>query len=77
MLDEVILIHCVGVLHPAEQIVLILTASAHRDAAYAANAYIMNYLKTEALFWKKKVTATASIWLDARESDQTARQRWE
>jgi molybdopterin synthase catalytic subunit len=76
-IDAVTLIHRVGPLRPAEQIVLVLTASAHRDAAYAANAYIMDYLKTEAPFWKKEVTANASIWVDARESDQTARQRWE
>jgi len=76
-LDAVTLIHRVGPLHPAEQIVLVLTASAHRDVAYAANAYIMDYLKTEAPFWKKEVSSTASHWVDARESDQTARQRWE
>ena len=76
-LDAVTLIHRVGAMHPSEQIVLVLTASAHRDAAYAANAYIMDYLKTEAPFWKKEVTSTSSTWVDARESDQTARQRWE
>ena len=76
-IDAVTLIHRVGPLRPAEQIVLVVTASAHRDAAYAANAYIMDYLKTEAPFWKKEVTASSSHWVDARESDQTARQRWE
>ncbi|WP_027469786.1 molybdopterin synthase catalytic subunit MoaE [Deefgea rivuli] len=76
-LDAVTLIHRVGPLHPAEQIVLVLTASAHRHAAYAANAYIMDYLKTEAPFWKKERTSSQSVWLDARESDQAARQRWE
>lgn len=76
-LDAVTLIHRVGALYPAEQIVLVLTASAHRHAAYAANAYIMDYLKTEAPFWKKEQTQSHSVWLDARESDQTARQRWE
>lgn len=76
-LDAVTLIHRVGQMRPAEQIVLVLTASAHRDAAYAANAFIMDYLKTEAPFWKKEVTATASVWVDAREADQTARLRWE
>jgi molybdopterin synthase catalytic subunit len=76
-LDAVTLIHRVGPLHPAEQIVLVLTASAHRHAAYAANAYIMDYLKTEAPFWKKERTLSQSVWLDARESDQAARQRWE
>lgn len=76
-LEALTLLHRVGALRPAEQIVLVLTASAHRHAAYAANAYIMDYLKTEAPFWKKERTASQSIWLDARESDQAARQRWE
>lgn len=76
-LNAVTLIHRVGPLHLAEQIVLVLTASAHRDVAYTANAYIMDYLKTEAPFWKKEVTATESIWVAARESDQMAKQRWE
>ncbi|MGL4995412.1 MAG: molybdopterin synthase catalytic subunit MoaE [Deefgea sp.] len=76
-LDAVTLIHRVGPLAPAEQIVLVLTASAHRDAAYASNSYIMDYLKTEAPFWKKEVTETASTWVDARESDQVAIRRWD
>lgn len=75
-LDAVTLIHRVGPLGPAEQIVLVLTASAHRAAAFAANEYIMDFLKTEAPFWKKEVTASGSTWVDARESDQAAQQRW-
>ena len=75
-LDAVTLIHRVGPMAPSEQIVLVLTASAHRHDAYAANAYVMDYLKTAAPFWKKEVTAAASVWVDARESDQTAMQRW-
>lgn len=75
-LDAVTLIHRVGPLEPAEQIVLVLTASAHRAAAYAANEYIMDFLKTQAPFWKKEVSAAGSTWVDARESDQTAQQRW-
>ena len=76
-LGAVTVIHRVGPMQPAEQIVLVLTASAHRDSAYMSNAYIMDYLKTEAPFWKKEVTANHSIWVDARESDSTAKQRWE
>jgi molybdopterin synthase catalytic subunit len=76
-IDAVTLIHRVGSLHPGEQIVLVLSASAHRRAAYEANAYILDYLKTEAPFWKKEVTSTLSEWVEARESDQIAKQRWE
>ncbi|WP_348946133.1 molybdopterin synthase catalytic subunit MoaE [Chitinibacter sp. FCG-7] len=76
-LDAVTVIHRVGALQPAEQIVLVLTASAHRIAAYAANTYIIDYLKTKAPFWKKEVSAAHSVWVEARESDQEAQQRWE
>ncbi|WP_373976623.1 molybdopterin synthase catalytic subunit MoaE [Chitinibacter sp. SCUT-21] len=76
-LNAVTLIHRVGSMGPAEQIVLVLTASAHRVSAYEANAYIMDYLKTKAPFWKKEVSATQSIWVEAKQTDQAAQQRWE
>ena len=76
-LQAVTVIHRVGKLGPGEQIVLVLTASAHRAAAYEANAFIMDYLKTEAPFWKCEHTAQGAQWVDARESDQGARLRWE
>ncbi len=76
-LQAVTVIHRIGKLGPTEQIVLVLTASAHRGAAYESNAFIMDYLKTEAPFWKREHGAEGAHWVDARESDEMARQRWE
>ena len=76
-LTGITLIHRVGRLAPGEQIVLVLTASAHRKAAYEANEFIMDYLKTEAPFWKQETGAAGTHWVDAREADTAARQRWE
>lgn len=70
-------IHRVGPLMPGEQIVLVATASRHRDAAFESCRFIMDYLKTEAPFWKKEATPGGERWVDARDSDETARQRWE
>ncbi|GHD61835.1 molybdopterin synthase catalytic subunit MoaE [Jeongeupia chitinilytica] len=75
-LTAVTVVHRVGPLHPAEQIVLVLTASAHRHAAYDANAFIMDYLKTEAPFWKRESDGNTARWVDARDSDAEAMQRW-
>ena len=76
ILDAVV-IHRVGTLPPQAQIVLVIVASAHRGDAFAACEFIMDYLKTEAPFWKKEATPDGSQWLDARESDQAARERWQ
>jgi molybdopterin synthase catalytic subunit len=70
-------IHRVGRLLPGERIVLVVVASSHRQAAFAACEFIMDYLKTEAPFWKREETAAGSRWVDARETDATARRRWE
>ena len=75
-LQSVRLIHRVGLLMPGDQIVLVLTASAHRQAAYEANEYIMDYLKSDAPLWKKEWTAQGARWLDQRQSDQSALLRW-
>ena len=75
-LQAVTVIHRVGKLGPAEQIVLVLTASAHRAAAYEANAFIMDYLKTAAPFWKKEETPEGGRWVDARVTDEAAMARW-
>jgi molybdopterin synthase catalytic subunit len=69
-------IHRVGKLHPGEQIVLVLTASSHRHAAFEANQFIMDFLKTRAPFWKKEWTPSGPHWVDARDSDHTAAERW-
>jgi molybdopterin synthase catalytic subunit len=75
-LQAIRIVHRVGKLHPGDQIVLVLTASAHRHAAYEANQFVMDYLKTRAPFWKKEWTPDGPRWVDARDSDQTAAARW-
>ena len=70
-------IHRVGVLKPGENIVLVLTASAHREAALAATAFLIDWLKTAAPFWKKETRADGSVaWVEARESDENAAAAW-
>ncbi len=69
-------IHRVGELQPADQIVLVVVASAHRGDAFAACEFIMDYLKTQAPFWKKEATPEGARWVDARASDDAAAARW-
>lgn len=69
-------IHRVGQLTAGDQIVFVGVSSAHRGAAFQACEFIMDYLKTEAPFWKKEVREGETSWVDARETDQQARQRW-
>lgn len=69
-------IHRVGPLKPLEQIVLVACASAHRGEAFDACEFIIDYLKTEAPFWKKEQTPEGARWVDARESDDSARAKW-
>ena len=69
-------IHRVGPLKPLEQIVLVACASAHRGEAFDACEFIIDYLKTEAPFWKKEQTPDGARWVDARESDDSARAKW-
>ena len=69
-------VHRVGKMYPGDQIVLVLTASAHRGDAYEANTFIMDYLKTEAPFWKKEWTPEGPRWIEARDSDDDAAARW-
>lgn len=76
-LQAATIIHRVGTLRPGDQIVLVLTASAHRQAAYEANAFIMDYLKTQAPFWKRETTAAGDHWVEAKESDNAASLRWD
>jgi molybdopterin synthase catalytic subunit len=75
-LIDVLVIHRVGEMRPLDQIVLVVVTSAHRGEAFAACEFVMDYLKTEAPFWKKEVTPQGSRWVDARESDDAARERW-
>ena len=69
-------VHRIGPLLPAEQIVLVAVSSAHRGQAFQACEFLMDYLKTQAPFWKKETTADGSHWVDARSSDDAALARW-
>ena len=71
-----LIIHRVGTLQPTDQIVLVAVSSAHRGEAFKACEFIMDYLKTEAPFWKKEVTSTGERWVDAKVTDDDARERW-
>jgi len=71
-----LVVHRVGTLQPADQIVLVAVTSAHRGAAFSACEFIMDYLKTGAPFWKKEQTPEGASWVDAREGDDVAAQRW-
>ena len=73
---DVTLIHRVGTLPATAQIVLVAVSSAHRGEAFKACEFIMDYLKTEAPFWKKERTQSGERWLDAKSSDDEARERW-
>ena len=75
-LADALVIHRVGPMQPQEQIVLVVTLSAHRGVAFAACEFIMDYLKSEAPFWKKEQTPEGARWVDARSSDETALRRW-
>ena len=70
------IIHRVGKLALNEQIVFVGVNAKHRQAAFDAAQFIMDYLKTQAPFWKKEHTASGASWLDARESDQLALDKW-
>lgn len=69
-------IHRVGELKPTDQIVMVIVATAHRKDAFAACEFIMDYLKTQAPFWKKEQTPQGSRWVEARDSDDSAASRW-
>jgi molybdopterin synthase catalytic subunit len=70
-------IHRYGALQAGDQIVMVAVASAHRGDAFAACEFIMDYLKTQAPFWKKEHRAEGARWVEARASDDQAAQRWE
>ena len=69
-------IHRVGLLAPPDQIVLVAVTSAHRGQSFQACEFLMDYLKTQAPFWKKETTLTGAHWVDARVSDDAALARW-
>ena len=69
-------IHRIGLLRPSDQIVLVAVTSAHRGESFQACEFLMDYLKTQAPFWKKEQTADGAQWVDARVSDDAALARW-
>lgn len=69
-------VHRVGLLQPGDQIVLVAVSSAHRGQAFQACEFLMDYLKTQAPFWKKEHRPDGAHWVDAREADDAALQRW-
>jgi molybdopterin synthase catalytic subunit len=76
-LQASLVVHRYGLLQPGEGIVLVVTASQHRQAAFAAAEFLMDYLKTSAPFWKKETGPEgAGRWVDARDSDTEALDRW-
>ncbi|MDB5761789.1 MAG: moaE [Herminiimonas sp.] len=73
---DALVIHRVGPLKPLDQIVLVAVTSAHRGEAFAACEFIMDYLKTQAPFWKKEQTPNGARWVDARATDDKALAKW-
>lgn len=69
-------VHRVGLLRPLDQIVLVAVTSSHRGESFQACEFIMDYLKTQAPFWKKEQTPAGARWVDAREADDAALRRW-
>ena len=74
---DALVIHRVGRLLPTDQIVLVAVAGSHRGDVFAACQFIMDYLKTRAPFWKREVTGEGARWVDAREADDQAAERWQ
>jgi len=75
-LDEVLIVHRYGRLLPGDQIVLVLTGSAHRDGAFEAARFLIDWLKTKAPFWKREETAAGGRWVEAKSEDDEAAKRW-
>ncbi len=73
---DALVVHRVGTLLPLDQIVLVIVTGAHRGEAFAACEFLMDFLKTQAPFWKKEETPNGGRWVDARESDDAAAARW-
>lgn len=72
----VTVIHRFGRIEPGQNIVLVVTASSHRQAAFAAAEFLMDYLKTKAPFWKQVEGKAGAVWVDAKEADDAAAARW-
>ena len=75
-LDGCLIVHRFGRLEPGEQIMMVATASAHREAAFAAAEFLMDYLKSRAPFWKKETGPDGTRWVETRGADEAALERW-
>lgn len=75
-LQASLIVHRVGTLRPGDNIVLVIAASAHREAAFEAASFLMDYLKTSAPFWKRESGPEGERWVDANEKDYRAATRW-
>lgn len=75
-LQRVAVVHRIGQLNTGDEIVLVGVSSAHRGDAYHANEFIMDYLKTRAPFWKREQTQEGERWIEGRDSDQQAAEKW-
>jgi len=73
---DALVVHRIGELRPTDHIVLVVVTGAHREAAFDACRFLMDYLKTRAPFWKKEETPAGARWVDARASDDEAAARW-
>lgn len=71
-----LIVHRYGKLLPGDRIVLVITSSAHRSAAFEANMFLVDWLKTKAPFWKQEDSATGATWVEARAEDDQAAARW-
>ncbi|MBK1793936.1 molybdenum cofactor biosynthesis protein MoaE [Devosia sp. WQ 349] len=76
-LTDAAIIHRYGRLVPGEPIMMVMTLAPHRQAAFDGAQFLMDYLKTDAPFWKQEETASGLRWVDAKSTDDTARDRWQ
>ncbi|MEQ9448639.1 MAG: molybdenum cofactor biosynthesis protein MoaE, partial [Rhodospirillaceae bacterium] len=75
-LDDILIVHRYGTMKPGEQIVLVAVASAHREPAFGACQFLMDWLKTQAPFWKKEISSDGSHWVEATADDAARSTRW-
>jgi molybdopterin synthase catalytic subunit len=75
-LQACLIVHRYGALAPGERIMMVATASPHRAAAFEAAAFLMDYLKSQAPFWKRETGAGGSVWVAAKDEDEAALSRW-
>ena len=75
-LQASLIVHRIGMLKPGDNIVLVITASEHRDAAFDAARFLMDYLKTSAPFWKRETGPEGARWVEAKAGDEAAASRW-